>query len=52
MVDGNQTTSGSAKQEKKYHLIVPKKVEQLFHVAIVFDEEWRLIYKEFKAGPR
>ena len=52
MVDGSQTTSGYAKQEKKYHLIVPQKVEQLFHVAIVFDKEWRLIYKEFKAGPR
>ena len=52
MVDGSQTTSGYAKTEKKCHLIVPQKVEQLFHVAIVFDEEWRLIYKEFKAGPR
>ena len=53
MVDGSQTTSGYAKKEKKYHLIVPQKVEQpFFQVAIVFDKEWRLIYKEFKAGPR
>ena len=52
MVDGNQTTSGYSKKEKKYRLIVPQKVEQLFHVAIDFDKEWRLIYKEFQAGPR
>ena len=52
MVDGSQTTNGYSKKMKKYQLIVPQKVEQLFHVAIVFDEEWRLIYKEFKAGPR
>ena len=52
MVDVSQTTNGYSKKEKKYHLIVPEKVEQLFHLAIVFDKEWQLIYKEFKAGPR
>ena len=51
MVDGSQTTSGCAKKENKYHLIVPEKVEQLFHVAIDFDKDWRLICKEFKEGP-
>ena len=51
MVDGSQTTSGCAKKEKKYNLIVPKKVEQLFHVASDFDKDWRLFYKEFKEGP-